>query len=281
MPAYRMTRQAPFLLGISLLLSLMFFASAAMGQYQKFVPSRAGNDDATVNYDPYASFLSTRVKMGGDGLSRVNYSGLSLQDRNLVTQAVVTLAAVRPTTLNRDAQVAYWINLYNVLVVDVLVKNWPVEDIRIAEGGRIFLPPTHIWGTDRVTVEGVPLSLDAIEHEILRGLFRERRVHYALSIQTSSSPSLQVVPYRGATIDAMLDQAAEDYLGRNGIIRVRSEGLLLPSIFEWYADDFGTSDLAVLQQIRQDAGDGTEANNMLNNAKSIGGYYYSWELSGF
>ncbi|MCH9780026.1 MAG: DUF547 domain-containing protein [Alphaproteobacteria bacterium] len=281
MPAYRMTRSAPSSFGIFLLLGVLLFSSPAKGQYQKFFPSNAGNDDATVNYAPYAAFLSARVKQGGDGLSRINYSGLSLKDRHLIIQAVNSLAAVRPTTLNRDAQLAYWINLYNLLIVDVLVTNWPVEDIRTAEGGSIFLPPTQIWNTDRVVVEGVPLSLDDIEHDILRGYFRERRVHYALSIHTNSSPSLQNTPYRGATIDAMLDQVAAGYLGRDGIVQVRNREVLLPSIFKWYAEDFGRDEHSVLLQIMQDAGHGTETSSMLGNVKIVAGYYYTWMVSGF
>ena len=148
---------------------------------------------------------------------------------------VAQIAAARPSRLGHKDRLAFWINAYNLLTLELVARHLPIESI---EDIGSFLSP--VWRMKRVEVEGVAISLDHIEHEILRPE-GEPRIHAALVCASKSCPPLLRRPYRGATLDADLDEAMRRWLAsrRKGVAIDRAKPVLRVSkIFDWYAEDF-------------------------------------------
>ena len=88
----------------------------------------------SVDHSAWSAFLGQYVLPGGDGVNRVNYAAAKGAQGQLKGY-IAALEATDPTTLTRDAAMAYWINLYNAKTVDLILDNFPVASIRDIGGG--------------------------------------------------------------------------------------------------------------------------------------------------
>ena len=93
------------------------------------------------------------------------------------------------TDYNKKEQLAYWINLYNSLTIKVVLEHYPVKSIKEIKLSGIFKPGP--WKKELVIIEGKKLSLDNIEHDILRPIWKDNRVHYAVNCASIGCPNLQ------------------------------------------------------------------------------------------
>ena len=91
-----------------------------------------------------------------------------------------------PRLYSRDEQMAYWINFYNALTVETVVEGYPVGSIKNIHEG--IVPLSGPWGDKRAAVAGQRLSLDNMEHDILRALWRDPRIHYAVNCASHRVP---------------------------------------------------------------------------------------------
>src|SRR5262245_3971188 len=150
---------------------------------------------------------------------------------------LASLAASEPARLaTREERLAFWIDAYNVLAIDVVRRGYPVASIR--DLGSLLRP---VWKKPAGTIGGRSYTLDEIEHEILRPL-GEPRIHGAIVCASLSCPPLRREPYRAAALDAQLDDNMRRWLAdpRKGARLERaSTTLTLSPIFDWFAEDFG------------------------------------------
>lgn len=206
------------------------------------------NSTAKIDHGDWDAFLVRYLRIGADGVHRVAYGEVTPADRALLDDYVARLAAVPISEYSRPEQMAYWINLYNALVVRLVVENYPIASIRDVgrePDGRGLGP----WRTQLVEVEGVPVSLNDIAHRILRPIWRDERVHYALSCGAVSCPNLQPEPFEAERLDRQLSEAAMAYVNDRRCIRIEGEKLGLSSLFRWYRDDFGPTDRDVINHL--------------------------------
>ena len=187
---------------------------------------------------------------------------------------VAQLEATDPTQLSRDAAMAYWINLYNAKTVDIILDNYPVASIRDIGGGLFSRGP---WDDEVVTVAGQRLSLNDIEHGILRPVWGDPRIHYAVNCASIGCPDLAAQPYTAANLQGMLDQAARAYVNHPRGARVDGGRLTVSSIYEWYQSDFGASDQGVIAHLRQYAEPGLAG--QLASVSSVYDDAYDWSLN--
>lgn len=202
----------------------------------------------TVDHAPWGRFLRRYVRVVADGINRVDYGAVGQDDRRLLEGYLAGLAEVPVTRLNRDEQMAYWINLYNALTVEVVLAHYPVRSIRdidISPGPFADGP----WGKRLVEVESEPLSLDDIEHRILRPIWRDPRVHYAINCAALGCPNLQPTPFTGGHLDHALDEAAMAFVNHPRGVRLDGDKLYASSIYAWFKDDFGGDDRGVIQHL--------------------------------
>lgn len=166
--------------------------------------------------------------------TRVDYRALTRsQDWQRLRASLEASDPARLAT--RAEQLAFWINAYNLLAIDWIVRHYPVESIR--DLGSLLRP---VWERPAGTIGGRPYTLDEIEHQILRPL-GEPRVHAAIVCASVSCPSLARTPYRAPHLNAQLDASLARWLAnpRKGSRLVSGAGVLhLSAIFDWFAEDF-------------------------------------------
>jgi hypothetical protein len=196
--------------------------------------ARSEHAAARIDLDLYSRLLDSYTRAVEDPAgTRVDYHGL--QSSSEWTRLVRQLGDARPSGLGRDARLAFWINAYNILAIDLVVRHHPVESIR--DIGSFLFP---VWRKRVATIEGRSLSLDAIEHEILRPM-REPRIHGAIVCASTSCPALARVPFRTQSLDADLDAAMRAWLASptKGIaIDRKADVIRLSRIFDWFEEDF-------------------------------------------
>jgi hypothetical protein len=167
-------------------------------------------------------------------------------DRAALSRVTEELAEMRPSGLPVDARLAYWINLYNALTLELVLEHYPVGSIREIGG-----PGGSPWKRDLVTVEGREVSLDEIENAILRVEFSEPRIHFALNCAARSCPPLRAEAFSAARLDEQLEEQTVRFLGDPRENGVDDEGRLhLSPVFEWYAADFENAAGSVAAWVR-------------------------------
>jgi hypothetical protein len=170
-------------------------------------------------------------------MTRVDYR--ALQQSNDWQQLVASLGISRPDELaTREEQLAFWINAYNILAIDLVQESYPVESIR--DIGSLFRP---VWKLSAGRVGSRSYSLGEIEHEILRPL-GDPRIHAAIVCASTSCPALRPEPYEPDRLDAQLDEAVRTFLANEEKgLRIEPERntVRLSRIFAWFAQDFATA----------------------------------------
>lgn len=241
---------------------------------QVFAKHQAGSA-ATVNHQDWAAILKAYLRPSQDGINRFAYGKVTPADKAKLKAYLAALQAVKVSTLDRPEQRAYWSNLYNALTIDVVLDAYPVSSIRDITSGFFSFGP---WGAQRVTVEGKFLSLDDIEHKILRKIWRDPLNHYAVNCASIGCPNLMTVPFTGANIDALLKQGASDYVNHPRGVTVMADGRIKASnIYSWFSEDFGRNDAEIIGHFKQYAKPDLLAR--LNTATRIASYDYDWTLN--
>ena len=193
---------------------------------------------------PWAAFLARHRRLGADGVARIAYDAAP---KDALAPWLEAYAATDPARLAPDAQFAFWCNLYNGLTVHLVLEAWPVASIREVRGGLFDLGP---WDEAVTRVDGVPLSLDDIEHGILRPVFGDPRVHYAVNCAAIGCPNLAAEPFRAEGLDARLDALARDFVNHPRGVREERGALVVSSIYDWFEADFGGGEAGVLAHLR-------------------------------
>ena len=209
--------------------------------------------------------------MGADGIARFDYRAA---DAAAVRGYLQALAAIDPTTLRPAAGFAYWANLYNALTIDVVLAHWPVRSIRRI-GGSLFNPGP--WREKRIAVAGRALSLDDIEHGILRPIWREPRVHYAVNCASLGCPDLPSRAFTAARLEGMLRTGAHAYVNHPRGARVAGGRLTASAIYDWFRADFGGDDAGVIRHLRAHADPGLAA--ALDGIGRVADHDYDWTIN--
>ena len=230
---------------------------------------------AGVDHTPWDAFLGRYLSMHPDGIARLNYAAAA-DGRSALDDYVGRLAATRVSFLNRAEQFAYWVNLYNAATVQVILDHYPVASIRdidISPG----LFSNGPWGAQVTEVEGEALTLDDIEHRILRPIWGDPRIHYAVNCAALGCPNLQSVAFTAANTESLLEAGARTYVNHPRGARVDGGDLIVSSIYIWFDEDFGSSDAGVIAHLQRYA-TGALASD-LAAATAIDDHAYDWALN--
>ena len=194
---------------------------------------------AKVDHALFDAILRDRVS---DGL--VDYAALK-RDRRLAAY-LTKLARVDLAPLSREERLAYWINTYNAATLKFMADAWPVESIMKLNGGKPWDVPVF-----RPLGAAEAITLNHIEHEIIRKQFAEPRIHFALVCAAMSCPPLRGDSYTGAALDAQLGEQTVNFLRDKTANRYESasRSYVLSPLFQWYVADFGGDEQGVLRFI--------------------------------
>ncbi len=229
-----------------------------------------------VDHAKWDQFLNRYLKPGGDGINRVAYGRVTAPGRATLGRYISALGGVPVRRLARPQQLALWINLYNALTVKTVLDHYPVKSIR-----DIGISPDWLaigpWGAKLVTIGGVALSLDDIEHRILRPIWRDPRIHYAVNCAAVGCPNLMARAFTAGNAEAMLDKAARAYVNHPRGVRLDGTRLRVSSLYLWYLDDFGGNVAGVIAHLRRY---GTPAwAKALGRVTAITDQGYDWSLN--
>ncbi|MBT8399138.1 MAG: DUF547 domain-containing protein [Rhodothermia bacterium] len=230
------------------------------------------------NHEAFTSLLSKYVHPDGSGLNVVDYEGWrsNPDDRDALDSYIARLEETPVSTLPDAERFALWANLYNAVTVKLILDEKPKKSIREIRPHSFAFGP---WGANRVTVEGENLSLDNIEHDILRKQWDDPRIHYAVNCASIGCPNLPTKAWEASTLEQDLDAAARDYINHPRGVTTTDRGLRVSKIYKWYREDFGDSDEGVIQHILEYAD--SELAESIRVTPKIRGHEYDWDLNRF
>jgi hypothetical protein len=235
-----------------------------------------------VDHQAWGIFLRRYLVEEPDGINRLRYSEVSAGDRQGLERYLADISKVLVHSLNPAEQFAYWVNLYNALTVKVVLDHYPISSIRAVSLGGSFLPDfitggSGPWQAKLIQIEGESIALDDIEHRILRPVFKDNRIHYAVNCASIGCPTLISDSYSAANLQSMLDRGARLYVNHPRGIKVESGQLTASSIYRWYREDFGGTWQGVLDHLRRFANPTTM--QMLASFDTVAADSYDWRLN--
>lgn len=195
---------------------------------------------ATIEHGAWDQFLGKYVYPDQTGVNRIPYGQVSDQDHAILKAYIARLSGLTITTYNRAEQEAYWVNLYNALTVDVILDHYPVKSIRDIDISGLFSDGP--WGKDLVEIEGHGVSLDDIEHRILRPIWQDPRTHYVVNCASIGCPNLLPVAVTAGTLDEIKTEAARAYVNHPRGVTIEGETATISKIYDWFSEDFGGSE---------------------------------------
>lgn len=229
-----------------------------------------------LDHGVWTSFLETYLEQGNvegaDGVNRVRYSAVTPDWRGRLDGYIAALETVDTRALTRSQQLAYWINLYNAATVRLILEQYPTSSIR-----KVKVSGKGPWDHPIVTVQDTALSLGDIEHHIVRAVFPDPRIHYALNCASIGCPNLAAKAYEAESLESMLDEAASAYINHSRGVTLRKGKADVSKIYGWYREDFGAGDADILAHLKRYARGAFKTN--LDQVQKIGRYGYDWALN--
>lgn len=199
-----------------------------------------------VDHSQWQSVLDDYLVEDESGINFFDYEGLQVDGDARLDRYVNDLSEIDPRKLNKAGQMSYWINLYNALTVRLVAENYPVESITKLGESLLGRGP---WDDEIVTIASRALTLNDIEHRILRPVFRDHRIHFAVNCASIGCPNLSASAYTAANLDQLLSQAATRFLNHPRGLQFEGDTLRLSKIFQWFQDDFGGDEQRMLHTL--------------------------------
>lgn len=219
------------------------FAAAFATALVMFAPLAAAEDRKAACAEEFdhahcawSAILQEYVSRGN-----VDYAGLKSRGASALDAYLKKLEAVCESDYakwSRDQRLAYWINAYNAYTVRLILNHHPLESIRsigVLPGAafrKTFIPLDSLRGRT--------LSLNDIEHEILRKEFKEPRIHFALVCASKGCPPLPSKAFQAGTLGKQLEAATRSFLAdeKKNRFDPADRTLRLSPIFKWFREDF-------------------------------------------
>lgn len=228
--------------------------------------------ESTVAEDPshqlWDELLAEHVT--DEGLA--DYKGF-IQDKQRLNEYLELLSqnAPNPELWSRSEQLAYWINAYNAFTVKLIIDNYPVESIKDLH--PVNLPfVSSVWHKKFFRIGGEKMSLDHIEHSVLRKEFNEPRIHFAINCASMSCPVLLDEAYIPEKIEEQLQRQAVSFINDPERNQIDKNEVKLSKIFSWFKGDF-TKETSLIDFINQ------YSKIVVGRGVDIGYLDYDWKLN--
>ena len=255
-------------------LSLAALAAPKAELWERWAASTASK--VAIDHSAWDGFVSKHVKEGKDGINRIAYGKVSAADRKALDAYVEKMQGVAIRKFGRPEQRAYWTNLYNALTVKVVLDHYPVASImKIDISPGLFAKGP--WKKKLLAIEGEKVSLDDIEHRILRPIWKDPRTHYAVNCASLGCPNLPMQAFTSANMEELLEAGARAYVNHARGARIDQGRLTVSSIYDWFESDFGGSEAGVIEHLRKYAEPALA--KQLAGVKRIADDDYDWSLN--
>lgn len=229
----------------------------------------------SVDHSPFTRLLQRFVDEKGN----VDYGQLKTEADSVLTPYLDQLATTDPSSLGRDARLAFWINAYNAYTFKLIVEHYPVQNIWAVTPGPAEPKDNSPFALEVGTVADTVRTLDEIEHEIIRERFDEPRIHFALVCAAASCPRLRREAYTGSRLDAQLDDQTRTFVhdDQKNRIPMGDGQIQLNRILKWYGSDFGST--ADLQRFIAPYFKGAVRDSLSKAAYEVDFLPYDWSLN--
>ncbi|MFN0048328.1 MAG: DUF547 domain-containing protein [Cytophagales bacterium] len=198
-----------------------------------------------------------------------NYVNSGLVDYSLVKSNIKELNELinlyQQTKLDDTNQKkAMLINFYNLSVIKLLADNYPVSSPQEIQG---------FFDKKIVSYNGIKLSVNDIENNIIRKEYNDPRVHFVLVCGAVGCPPITNFAYEASLLDKLMNEQTKLALNNDEFIMVKEKAVLLSEIFKWYKEDFLKENKSVVQFINK------YRNTPLDENSSIDYYPYNWKIN--
>jgi len=194
----------------------------------------------------------------------VKYKKLKSKDEAALNAITTAIGNEKASGSDAD-QLAYYLNAYNAWMLKKAVDAYPVESLLNTD--------KEVYKRKDIKVGGKVMSLDILEHEVIREKFEEARIHFALNCASKGCPALDKKAFQGATLDAHLHSLTADFLNSSNGAKQKGNTLHLSQLFDWFAKDFkgASPDGTVIGFVKQ--------YKKVSGSPQISFLDYSWELN--
>jgi hypothetical protein len=158
----------------------------------------------------------------------------------------------------------------------VVLDHYPVRSIKM-----INLPPGLFsrgpWDAKLLTIEGEEVSLNDIEHRILRPIWKDPRVHYAVNCASLGCPNLIPTAFTAGNTELLLEKSAREFVNHPRGVSFPRNRLQISSIYFWFQEDFGSSEKGIIKHLKKYL---SKKNlEQLEKVKKKIGHDYNWNLN--
>ena len=194
---------------------------------------------ADFDHSEWDGLLKEHVTVQSGGLAtQLDYDAMAA-NRGRLRAYLASISSVSRSTFDGwsvAAQLAFLINAYNAWTVEVVLDEYPEID-SIRDIGFLL---SSAWNQDFAELFGEPISLDEIEHDIIRGWdrYQEPRIHFAVNCAAVGCPALRAEAYTGEMLEAQLEDSTRKFLADRSRNYFDGSRLYVSSIFDWYEEDF-------------------------------------------
>ena len=216
------------------------------------------------------------LKRHVDEKGMVDYNGVAKDQRFF--DYIKSLETAKVKDLSNDGQLAFWINAYNAVTIDKVIKKKPRKSVR-----ETLIPglwtSTKFFTSREHTVANQLLSQDDVEHEILRKQFREPRIHFSIICASRGCPPLPRIAYTETNVQHRLEEETRKYLNspRGTGIDQAENTLYLSKLFDWFGDDFIRQSGSVMNFMRPYLNE--ETLSFIERKPKIAYLEYDWALN--
>ena len=204
---------------------------------------------ANFDWSDYSTLLKQNIineERSGVRTNLLNYEAISNDPK--FSLLFERLAAFDPASLEGKEKMAFYINTYNVFAIKLITDHKPKHSIR--DIGTWFSP---VWQKPAAMLTSKTISLDTIEHKILRKM-GEPRIHFAIVCASLSCPDLRTEAYTAENLNQQLDEQTRGFLANSSKgISIEGEKIYISKIFDWFTKDFAADQkpASILKYIAQ------------------------------
>ena len=209
------------------------------------------------------------------GINLFDYQALDEDGTDELDDYLAQMQSLDIRQYSRAEQFAYWVNLYNSLTIKVIADNYPVGSIREIAGSGIGGGP---WNNVATVLHGHEVTLNDIEHRILRPIWQDYRIHFAVNCASIGCPNLQDEAFTASNTEELLESSANQFLQHPRALALDGDTLKLSSILKWYQVDFGDNETQMLETIAEHL---SPAQQTAIAGKHATQYHYDWSLNAF
>ncbi len=250
-------------------LIILYLISAVVLWYGPVGAIKKGAAASGVDHSLYAELLNKYIKNGV-----VIYQGFKNEESKLNAYLKV-LEGVNGKTLDRNEQFAFYVNAYNAWTIKLILSGYPgLKSIK-----DLATWPDSPWKKKICRIDGDMITLDHIEHQILRPGFKDPRVHFAINCASKSCPPLMSKPFTGKDLNRQLDDVTQKFINDTNRNKLEGKKLFVSKIFKWFGDDFNNEIIDFfIKYAEKDLKENLEKRRTKIKIKYLD---YDWSLNGY